>query len=181
MGTNATGTFTLNPAESGDTNTSLKLRDSPATPFDTNTSVDATDGQSPQIKSVKIIDNTTGDSPQPRVEIVYTESVTADVPNYAYHGPSVTDVADSPGATHTLTLSGTAFPPETTGFIDFVVSYTDDDPTQTPTGLMDTAENVLKATDAHPLSMHPVVAGQIPTVISAAFTGPNTILSLIHI
>ena len=81
----------------------------------------------------------------------------------------------SPGATHTLTLSGTAFPPETTGFIDFVVSYTDDDPTQTPTGLMDTAENVLKATDAHPLSMHPVVAGQIPTVISAAFTGPNTI------
>ena len=143
---------------------------------------------------------------KPQIEIVYTESVIATTANYAYRGLNVNGIAgvgvDTGGApvavaavtgtgtgtltltapTHILTLSGPPLAPETTGFINFVMTLNSNGD---PTGLIDTANageqsfttnnlvnataNVLVATDGHPLTNHPVEAGQIPTVVSATF------------
>ncbi|MCY4491322.1 MAG: hypothetical protein OXC46_07665, partial [Thaumarchaeota archaeon] len=170
------------------------------------------DGQAPQIKSVRIIDNDNDGNPintpltavlKPQIEIVYTESVVATTANYAYRGLNVNGIAgvsvDAQGApiavaaavdtgvltapTHILTLSGPPLAPETTGFINFVMTSDSDGD---PTGLIDIANtgeqssttidpvvnatpNVLVATDGHPLTNHFVEAGQIPTVVSATF------------
>ena len=201
LGTDAAGSFILN----ADPVTS-QIRDqaSPNNNLAASTDLNVTDGQSPQIKSVRIIDNDNDANPNtapagtlsPQVEIVYTESVVATTANYDYSGLNVNDIAgvivDTDGTpnaianvggvltapTHILTLSGSPLAPETTGSINFIVSYTDDDMTQPATGLIDIVDspnqNVLKTTDEHPLTNHPVEAGQIPTVVSAMFIdNPN--------